>query len=71
MVLTPLQQRLVAYETWLSAATLVFAVWLALLFLDASVVPVPSSGVVPLGLPASVVLFGVGFGLFVRRQNRS
>jgi hypothetical protein len=63
--------RVLAPETWPGAATLVFAVWLAVRFLDASVVTVPTAGAVALGLPASVGLCGVGFGLFVRRQNRS
>ena len=71
MAWTRVRKRVLAYETWITAATLVFTAWLAVLFLDASVVTVPTTGVVPLGLPASVALFGVGFGLFVRRQNRS
>jgi hypothetical protein len=71
MTWTDVRNRVLAYETWLGAATVVFAVWLAMRFLDASIVTVPATGVVPLGLPASIALFGVGFGLFVRRQNRS
>jgi hypothetical protein len=60
-----------AHETWLTAATLVFAAWLSVRFLEASVLPGVGTDAVAVGLPASVVLFGVGFGLFVRAQNRS
>lgn len=60
-----------AYETWLTAATLGFAAWLAALFLEASVLPGVGTDAIALGLPASIVLFGIGFGLFVRAQNRS
>ena len=59
------------YETWLSAATVVFTAWLAVLFLDASLFPGLYSEWITIGLPGSVVLFGIGFGLFVRHQNRS
>ena len=59
------------HETWLTAATLVLAVWLAVRFLEASILPGLGTDMTVLGLPASVVLFGVGFGLFVRAQNRS
>jgi hypothetical protein len=71
MVFAPLRQRLVAYETWLTAATLVFASWLAVFFLEASVLPGVGTELIAVGLPGSIVLFGVGFGLFVRAQNRS
>lgn len=66
-----IRNRVSVYETWLIAATLVFAVWLAVRFLEASVLPGVGTDVIVLGLPASVGLFGVGFGLFVRAQNRS
>jgi hypothetical protein len=59
-----------AYETWLSAATLVLAAWLAMLFLEASLLPGLNREDLTLGLPASIVLFGIGFGLFVRAQSR-
>jgi len=71
MVRTDSVEVVTAHETWLTAATLVFAAWLAALFLEASVLPGMGTDAIALGLPASVALFGIGFGLFVRDQNRS
>ncbi len=64
--------RLTEWRVWLNAATFVLATWLAVLFLSSSVLPgLGSEAAAGLGLLASTVLFGIGFALFARDQNRS
>jgi len=59
------------WRYWLNTATLVFACWLGAFLLEGSVAPGIPGIVIGGGLPASVVLFFVGFGLFVRDRRPS